>query len=166
MEQTKPESELYAALDEYIGGLADKRGALIATLHKAQELFGYLPKEVQNHVAHRLQIPSSRVFGVITFYSFFHEKKRGANQVNVCLGTACYVRGAKEVLDGFARDVGVGVGETTEDGLFSIDALRCVGACGLAPVVSVNGKVYGRVGAKDVRKIVEEHMAEGSGADG
>lgn len=166
MERTISEEELYQQLDQYIDGLADKRGVLIAALHKAQRLFGYLPAAVQNHVAHKLEIPSSRVYGVVTFYSFFHERKRGENQVNVCLGTACFVRGAQDVLNGFSEDIGIEVGQTTEDGRFSIDALRCVGACGLAPVVSVNGKVYGRVTPTDVRGIVEEHMPKRGGADG
>lgn len=161
MEQTITDNERYAELDAYVDGLPDKKGALISTLHKAQDIFGYLPREVQNHVAHKLELPSSKVYGVVTFYSFFNTKPKGKFQVNVCMGTACFVRGAQEILDEFTKELGIEVGETSFDNMFSIDALRCVGACGLAPVVSVNGKIYGRVTVQDVGNIVEEHMAKG-----
>ena len=160
MVQAKSETALYAELDAFIDGLLQKNGALIPTLHKAQELFGFLPTEVQNHIAHKLDIPSSKVFGVVTFYSFFNTTKKGNYRVNVCMGTACFVRGAQDVLDEFAKELGIKPGETSEDGMFSLDALRCVGACGLAPVLSVNSKVYGRVTVEDVKGIVDEYMAK------
>ncbi len=150
----------YAELDEFIEGLPDQRGNLITVLHKAQDIFGYLPKEVQQHVSHKLSIPASTVFGVVTFYSFFSTVPKGKIKINVCMGTACFVRNAGEILEELKSELGVEVGKTGEDGLFSLDALRCVGACGLAPVVSVNGKVYGRVKKEDVRGIVEEHLAK------
>lgn len=151
----------YAELDAFIDGLPEKKGALITTLHKAQDIFGYLPNELQNHVAHKLELDTSKVYGVVTFYSFFNLKPKGKYQVNVCTGTACFVRGSDKVVDEFKKDLQIGVGETSEDGMFSLDTLRCVGACGLAPVVSVNGKVYGRVKAEDVKAIIEEQMVEG-----
>ena len=163
MVQTKNEDALYAELDAFIDGLPAKDGALIQTLHKAQDIFGYLPTAVQNHIAHKLDLPSSKVFGVVTFYSFFNTVKKGDYRVNICMGTACFVRGAQDVLDEFAKELNIKPGETSEDGQFSLDALRCVGACGLAPVVSVNGKVYGRVTVDDVKGIVEEAMAKGDG---
>ncbi|MDR1067184.1 MAG: NAD(P)H-dependent oxidoreductase subunit E [Clostridiales bacterium] len=150
----------YASLDRYIDSLTDKRGALIPVLHKAQSLFGYLPVEVQSHIALKLDIPSAKVFGVVTFYSFFTMKKKGEYKVDICLGTACFVRGAQKIADALCRELNIKVGEVSEDGLFSLDALRCVGACGLAPVVSVNGKVYGRVTEDDVKSIVEEQMVK------
>jgi NADH-quinone oxidoreductase subunit E len=158
------DAELLAELDKFIDGLSTNEGALIAVLHKAQEIFGYLPSDVQNHVAKRLNVPAAKVFGVVTFYSFFNTEKKGKFQISVCMGTACFVRGADVVLEEFERQLDVKTGGKTGDDLFSLDALRCVGACGLAPVVSVNGKVYGRVTKDDVKGIVEEYMAQGGNA--
>ncbi len=131
-------------------------GELINILHTAQGLFGYLPREVQEIVALQLRIPVSRVYGVVTFYSFFTMTPKGKYPISVCLGTACYVRGAESVLDEFKQLLEIKVGETTPDGLFSLDCLRCVGACGLAPVVTIGGKVYGRLTAEKVRDILAE----------
>lgn len=147
----------YARLDDFIDGLPTKQGALISVLHKAQEVFGFLPTEVQDHVAQKLDIAPSKVYGVVTFYSFFTMQKKGQFRITVCLGTACFVKGAQDILDKFKKELGVETGEVTEDGLFSVDALRCIGACGLAPVITVNGKYYGRSTKADVKKILEEH---------
>jgi len=149
--------EQFAELDEFIGGLESTEGALISVLHKAQEIFGYLPQEVQQYIAKKLGVPDSKVYGVVTFYSFFNTEPKGKYRVDICMGTACFVRGAGDVLEQFKRELGIDVGGTSADGLFSLDALRCVGACGLAPVVSVNGKVYGRVTPSDVKDIIAEH---------
>ena len=130
-------------------------GELINILHETQNALGYLPKEIQSVVAKCLNIPSSRVNGVVTFYAFFTEKPKGKHPVSVCLGTACYVRGAEKVLDEVKKVLDIEVGETTPDGVFSLDCLRCVGACGLAPVLTIGGKVYGNVDPKNVRKILE-----------
>lgn len=134
-------------------------GELINILHKAQHLFGYLPAEVQRIVARQLQIPVSKVYGVVTFYSFFTMSPKGEYPISVCMGTACYVRGAEKVLDEFKRQLKIEVGETTPDGKFSLSSLRCVGACGLAPVVLIGEKVYGRVVPGDVEKILKEVTA-------
>ncbi len=131
-------------------------GELINILHKAQHLFGYLPPEVQRIVANELNIPVSKVYGVVTFYSFFTMEPKGEHPISVCMGTACYVRGAEKVLDEFRRILKINVGETTPDGKFSLSSLRCVGACGLAPVVLVGEKVFGRVVPGDVEKILKE----------
>jgi len=155
----------YAKLDAYIDALPSKKGALISVLHKAQELFGYLPTELQNHVAHKLDIPSAKVYGVVTFYSFFTMVKKGQYRVNICMGTACFVVGAQDVLNKFKDELGINSGETTEDELFSLDALRCVGACGLAPVVSVGSKVFARVSVDDVKGIVDEFRVKGAEAN-
>ncbi len=165
MGRTNCEDSMYGELDKFIDELPDKKGALISTLHKAQDIFGYLPSEVQNHVAHRLGVPSSKVYGVVTFYSFFNTKPKGKFKVNVCMGTACFVRGAQLIIDELEKELSVKVGETSEDKMFSLDALRCVGACGLAPVISVNGKVYGRVTTNDIKGIVDEYKAEGGNID-
>ena len=160
------ETALYAQLDEYINGLSTKQGALISVLHKAQDIFGFLPIEVQNHVAQKLEIPASKVYGVVTFYSFFTMTKKGLHRVNICMGTACFVLGAGDILNEFKKELGIDSGGTTEDELFSLDALRCVGACGLAPVVMVGQKTYGRVKKEDVKTIVEEFIAKGAGVNG
>jgi len=130
---------------------------LINVLHKAQGIFGYLPAEVQEIVARELKIPVAKVYGVVTFYSFFTMIPKGQNPISICMGTACYVRGAEKVLEEFKRKLKVEVGETTKDGKFSLNCLRCVGACGLAPVVMVGGKTYGRVSPDGVQEILAEY---------
>lgn len=150
--------EMYAELEKFIAELPDKKGALISVLHRAQSIFGYLPKEVQEFVGKQLNIPTAQVYGVVSFYSFFTMVPKGKYPISVCLGTACYVRGADKILDAFKRELGIEVGKTTVDGKFSLDALRCVGACGLAPVVLVGDKVYGRITtAEQVKNILKEY---------
>lgn len=134
----------------------NQTGELINILHRAQDKFGYLPREVQEIIARQLSIPVSKVYGVVTFYSFFTMTPKGEHPISVCMGTACYVRGAEKVLDEFKRILGINVGETTADGKYSLSSLRCVGACGLAPVVLIGEKVFGRVVPGDVEKIVKE----------
>lgn len=149
---------LYAELEQFINELPEKKGALISVLHKAQSIFGYLPKEVQMFVGEKLNVPVSQVYGVVSFYSFFTMVPKGKYPISVCLGTACYVRGADKILDAFKKELGIEVGQTTEDGRFSLDALRCVGACGLAPVALIGEKVYGRINSTDeVKKILSEY---------
>ncbi|MCL2708059.1 MAG: NAD(P)H-dependent oxidoreductase subunit E [Defluviitaleaceae bacterium] len=154
----KTEAAEFPEVEAFIEGLEDKNGALIPTLHMAQETYGYLSKEVQLFISQKLQIPAARVYGVATFYSLFSMEKRGVNRVNICMGTACFVRGADGVLNAFAKELRVEPKQTTEDGMFTLDSVRCVGACGLAPVVMVNDKVYGRVKSTDIKHIVEEHL--------
>ncbi len=132
------------------------RGVLIEALHKAQSLFGYLPTEVQIFVAEKLGLHHSDVYGVISFYSFFNENPVGKYQINICTGTACFVRGADRIIQEFQHFLHVEDGGTTPDGMFSLSGLRCVGACSLAPVVMVNDKVYGNVTAKMVPEIINE----------
>lgn len=131
---------------------------LINVLHKAQGIFGYLPAEVQEIVARELKIPVAKVYGIVTFYSFFTMIPKGQNPVSICMGTACYVRGAEKVLEEFKKKLNVEVGETTKDGKFSLNCLRCVGACGLAPVVMVGDKTYGRVSPDGVQEILAEYL--------
>ena len=134
----------------------NKPGELINILHEAQSLHGYLPEEMQRIIARKLNIPASKVYGVVTFYSFFTMTPKGKHPISVCLGTACYVRGSEKLLEEIKRILKIEVGETTPDGKFSLDCLRCVGACGLAPVVTIGEKVYGRLQPKDIQKILEE----------
>ena len=135
----------------------NRQGELINVLHKVQHTFGYLPAEVQEVVANELNIPLAKVYGVVTFYSFFSMVPKGRHPISVCTGTACYVRGAENVLSEFKKELKIEVGETTADGSFSISCLRCVGACGLAPVVMVGDKTYGRVSPEMVKDIIKEY---------
>jgi NADP-reducing hydrogenase subunit HndA len=130
---------------------------LINVLHKCQEHFGYLPAEVQEVVSGELKVPVAKIYGVVTFYSFFTMTPKGKHPISICMGTACYVRGAEKVLDEFKKELGLQVGQTTGDGKFSLSSLRCVGACGLAPVVLVGDKTYGRVAPDDVKNILKEY---------
>ena len=134
-------------------------GELINILRGVQDTLGYLPKEVQELIALELGISAARVYGVVSFYSFFTMKPKGKYPISVCMGTACYVRGGEKVLDEFRRQLGIEVGGTTPDGLFSLDSLRCVGACGLAPVVMIGPRVYGRLKVTDVKGILDEIQA-------
>ena len=134
-----------------------QKGALMAVLHKAQNLFGYLPIEVQRIISEGLNIPLAEVYGVVTFYSQFTLIPKGQYEIGVCLGTACYVRGAQALVEEIQKDLKIDVGQTSPDRKFSFIATRCIGACGLAPVMSVNEEVYGRLEAKDVTDILNKY---------
>lgn len=144
-------------LQEIIAKYKDTRGALIPVLHEAQDVYGYLPLEVQREISTGLNIPLAEVYGVVSFYTQFSINPKGEYKINVCMGTACYVKGANEILDKFRTRLAVDVGECTEDGKFSLDACRCIGACGLAPVVTINDEVYGKLSADDVDGILEKY---------
>ncbi len=157
MAATELTVDMFNELEQYIDSMPSTKGELIRVLHKAQSIFGYLPEEVQKFVGKKLGVSTAKVFGVVSFYSYFTMTPKGENPIAICMGTACYVRGAEKVQEEFVKQLGIEVGETTEDGKFSIDALRCVGACGLAPVVLVGEKVYGRVTVEDVKGIIAEY---------
>jgi NADH-quinone oxidoreductase subunit E len=144
-------------LNDFIDLQKDVQGALIGVLHKAQDIFGYLPKQVQLHVARRMKIPAAKVNGVVTFYSYFTETPKGEHVISVCMGTACCVRGAEDILSLIETKLAIKAGQTTSDGKYSIDALRCVGACGLAPIIMVNDKVYGRVSKSQINEILDSY---------
>ncbi|OGP78926.1 MAG: NADH dehydrogenase [Deltaproteobacteria bacterium RBG_16_49_23] len=137
--------EEWERIDLVISKYKNRHGALIPVLKEVQDVCGYLPKKVQHRIADRLHLPTSQVFGVVSFYAFFTIVPRGRNIIRVCMGTACYVRGSKEILDTLQRELGVHVGEITRDRKFTLEAVRCVGACGLAPVVVVSQDTYGMV---------------------
>lgn len=145
-------------LEEFIIELPEKKGALITVLHKAQEIFGYLPKEVQKFIADKLNLPVSKVYGVVRFYSYFTMVPRGENHLSICMGTACYVNGAEDLLEVFKKELGIGVGEVSSDGKFSVHSLRCIGACSLAPVITINGDVYGKLKAADIKGILSSYI--------
>ncbi len=154
---TEAEKTKFDELDAFMNSVKYDSHDLIAVLHRAQHIFGYLPQEVQEFVAEKLNIPVSKVYGVITFYSFFKMERQGKYVINVCLGTACFVRGSQKILDEFQTKLGIECGKTTEDGLYTLASLRCVGACGLAPVIQVNGKTYGNATVETVKQILEEY---------
>ncbi|WP_435790899.1 NADH-quinone oxidoreductase subunit NuoE [Clostridium sp.] len=137
--------------------LKEMKGALIPALHEVQKLFGYLPEEALQVVSEELNIPMSEIYGVSTFYSQFTLEPKGEHIIKVCLGTACYVKGAQDIIERLSSVLEVEVGKTTSDGKFTLEAARCLGACGLAPVLMVDDKVYGRLIPADVIRIIEEY---------
>lgn len=146
-------------LEEIIEKYKETPGALIPVLHEAQDLYGYLPFEVQKIIADGLDIPVAKVYGVVTFYSQFSLTPKGKYRISVCLGTACYVKGAAEILDKLKERLSIDVGECTDDGLFSLDSCRCIGACSLAPVVTINEEVYGKLVPEDIDGIIDKYEA-------
>ena len=156
MAKMKLSCEAVKQIEEICDKHSSKAGELINILHECQSQFGYLPEEMQAVIARKLGIARSQVYGVVTFYSFFTMVPKGKHPISVCLGTACYVRGSEKLVEEITRHLGIKVGETTKDGLFSLDCLRCVGACGLAPVMMVGEKVYGRMEPQNVAKVLDE----------
>ncbi|NEU04116.1 NADH-quinone oxidoreductase subunit NuoE [Clostridium senegalense] len=144
-------------LEDFILKQNDKESALISVLHYAQNQFGYINKDVQRFIAEKLEIPESKVYGVVSFYSYFTTEPKGKNIINVCTGTACFVRGAGDILNEFKKELNIHEGETTKDNLFTLDTLRCIGACGLAPVVTINNKIYGKVKPEDIKSMLKEY---------
>ena len=148
-------------LKEVIAARKEQPGCLMPVLQQAQEIYGYLPIEVQAIVAEGLGISLSEVYGVATFYSQFRLNPKGIYRISICLGTACYVKGAAKVLEAVERKLGIQVGECTPDGLFSLECCRCVGACGLAPVMMINDEVFGRMTPEQVPVILEDYARKG-----
>ncbi len=147
----------YAALDRIMHRYHCDRGQLIRVLQEAQEVFGYLPEEVQTYIAGKMDMPVSEVNGVVTFYSLFTTDPQGRFTINVCTGTACYVQGAQHLLEDFKRNLNLTDNNTTADGLFTVKSTRCIGACGLAPVLTVNNEVHGKLTRKDVSKLLRTY---------
>jgi len=144
-------------LDKIIETEGKNPGGLIPLLEKAQGILGYIPISVQKRIAEKTGIPANRIYGVVTFYSFFTMESRARHRIQVCLGTACYVKGGKEIAEKIENDYGIKVGESTEDGRFTYERARCFGACGLAPVMVVDGKVYGKISAENVDEILSQY---------
>ena len=138
---------------------AQEKTPLMMILSAIQKEYGYIPLEVQELVSQKTGISVAEIYGVVTFYSFFSLAPKGKYVIGVCLGTACYVKGAQQIVDKFSEIIGIKPGETSQDGLFTLDALRCIGACGIAPAVTINGKVYPKLTVDAVPKIVEEYKA-------
>ena len=155
LEQMTPE------LKAFILERQPKPGNLIMVLHRVQQTYGYIPREIAIETAELLEVPLAKIYGVVTFYNFFKLQKAGKYIVQVCLGTACYLRGGDDLLKEFESQLGVGLNATTADGLFSVEAVRCLGCCGLAPVCVVNGNVHGKLEKKDVAGIIEQYRKQG-----
>lgn len=155
------EDEKYTLLDDVIKDYEGRESNLIQILHIAQAIFGYLPDEVQKFISKKMDIPISRVSGVVTFYSFFSTKPKGEYTISVCLGTACYVRGGKKIIEKIKELIEIDVGETTKDMKFSLQVVRCMGACGLAPAIRVNDKVYKRVNPNKIQNILKQYNGRG-----
>lgn len=147
------EARLIAVIEKYKG----TKGAMMPILQQAQEIYGYLPIEVQKIIAEKTDTPIEEVFGITTFYSQFMLNPNGEVAISVCLGTACYVKNAQELIDAVSKELDLEVGNTSPDGKYSLEATRCIGACGLAPVMTVNGEVYGRITKDDVAGILAKY---------
>ena len=149
--------EISAFIDEW----KSKPGNLIMVLHQVQQTYGYIPRNIAIEISERLSVPLAKIYGVVTFYNFFKLEKAGKYKIQVCLGTACYIRGGDDLLKTLEKELGIGLNSTTPDGMFSIEAVRCLGCCGLAPVIVVNGNVHGRLTSKDVPAIIEQYRKQG-----
>ncbi len=149
--------ENFKKLDEVIKNNKGKKGALMPVLHEAQKLFGCLPIEVQKVISEKLNMPMAEIYGVVTFYSQFTLEPKGDFTIGVCLGTACYVKGAQKIIERIKKEINIDIGATSPDGKFTLEATRCIGACGLAPVLTVNEDVYGRLVEADVPGIIAKY---------
>ena len=156
LREQQMKAEGLKTLGAFIKQFDDKESALIKVLYEAQHIFGYLSKDVMLFISDRLNVPASRIYGVVSFYSYFTTEPKGRNQIKLCLGTACFVSGAERIAKEFEQQLNVKSGKTTADRKFSLEGLRCIGACGLAPVLLVNEAVYGKVTIDDVSKIISD----------
>ena len=156
-QQTNDVVHVTPVLQAFIDEWKDKQGNLIMILHQVQEIYGYIPREVAIEISRQLHVPLAKIYGVVTFYNFFKLQKAGRNKIQVCMGTACYLRGGEDILLEFEKQLGIGVNATTDDGAFSIEAVRCLGCCGLAPVVVINGNVHGRATTKQVAGLIDQY---------
>ncbi len=154
---TATEIEFSQELITFIENWKTKPGNLIMVLHKVQEEFGYIPRQAAIKVSDMLDVPLAKIYGVITFYHFFKTTKPGKYNIQVCMGTACYLKGGEDLIQEFENLLGIGVNQVTDDGLFSVESVRCVGCCGLAPVAIIDGEVYGKLGAADLHGILADY---------
>lgn len=156
VETVRLPDELLAFVEEW----KDKPGNLIMVLHKMQQIYGYIPRAEALELAHVMDVPLAKIYGVITFYHYFKLEKPGRNRIQVCMGTACYLKGGADLIQEIEDLIGIGVNQTTEDDEFSMESVRCVGCCGLAPVIMVNDEVYGKLGKGDLAEIIARHRGE------
>lgn len=147
----------FAELKEYINSVKNSQGVTMQILQKAQGIFGYLPLEVQQFISEETNIPLADIYGVVTFYTQFSTEEKGKHRIGVCLGTACYVKGSQDIMDKLADELNVQVGKTTEDRLFTLEATRCLGCCGLAPVIMIDDDVYGKIETQKINSILSKY---------
>lgn len=147
----------FAELKEYINSVKNSQGVTMQILQKAQGIFGYLPLEVQQFISEETNIPLADIYGVVTFYTQFSTEEKGKHKIGVCLGTACYVKGSQDIMDKLADELNVQVGKTTEDRLFTLEATRCLGCCGLAPVIMIDDDVYGKIETQKINSILSKY---------
>jgi NADH-quinone oxidoreductase subunit E len=155
--QTTEEYKVTDALKAFVAEWRDKPGNLIMVLHRTQEEYGFIPRTIAIELGRMLDVPLAKIYGVITFYHFFKLEKPGKNQIAVCMGTACYLKGGEDLIQELETLLSVGVNCTSEDGLYSLEAVRCIGCCGLAPVLTVNGDVYGKLGKDELPAIIAKY---------
>lgn len=148
------DEQKFKTLDQVIAGYKNTEGSLIQILHMAQMIFGCISPELQEYIAGKLNMPVSAVHGVVTFYAHFSTEPKGEHIIKVCMGTACFVRGAQDIIDALTQELGVGVGQTTSDGKYTLEVTRCIGACGLAPVMTIDGVVHQQVDPKKIKQIL------------
>ncbi len=151
-------------IDDKLVNIANKYknidGGILGALHEVQNEYGYIPEIAQKYLSKELNVPMSKIYGIITFYSRFTLKPKGKHHIQVCLGTACYVKGADKVLERFKQKLGIDEGKTTKDGMFSLESVRCIGACGLAPAIVIDKEVYGKMDEKKVDELIEKYKEE------
>jgi len=152
--ETESKVEFSKELLAFIADWKEKPGNLIMVLHRVQEDFGYIPRQAAVKVAELLEVPLAKIYGVITFYHFFKLEEPGKYNIQVCMGTACYLKGGQDLIDEMENIIGIGVNQVTDDKLFSIEAVRCIGCCGLAPVMLIDGEVFGKVTADELPEII------------
>lgn len=153
----EPKSEEFKKLDEVLAKYQGKKGALIPVLQAAQDIFGYLPTDALKEISRQMNLPVSKIYGVVTFYAQFHLNPRGRNIIRVCLGTACHVRGGAKICEAVVKAIGINDGETTEDLRYTLESVACIGACGLAPVMMVNDDTHGRLTPDQVAALLEQY---------
>lgn len=147
----------YQELDNFIATVANPQKDLLRILLQAQTIFGYLPEEVQTYVAGKVQLTPETIAGVVNFYTYFSTKPKGIYNIAVCLGSLCHQKGGRALLDTLKQELGIQIGETTSDGLFSISVLRCIGACGQAPLVQINGEIHGKLSPEDLKSLLADY---------
>lgn len=157
----EPIETMTPQISAFIEEWKSKPGNLIMVLHQVQQTYGYIPRNIAIEISERLSVPLAKIYGVVTFYNFFKLEKAGKYKIQVCLGTACYIRGGDDLLKALEKELGIGLNSTTSDGMFSIEAVRCLGCCGLAPVIVINGNVHGRLTTKDIPGIIEQYRKLG-----
>jgi NADH-quinone oxidoreductase subunit E len=157
VQAAEDELRLTPELKAFIADRKDRPGNLIMVLHRVQETFGFIARELAMETAALMEVPVAKIYGVITFYHYFKTAKPGRHSIAVCMGTACYLKGGRQLIDEVETLLGCGCGETSDDGEFSVDAVRCVGCCGLAPVMTVDGEVYGNLKPEDLAAVIAKH---------